>query len=496
MPHHAYLAFDLGAESGRSILGLLRHGRLELQDVNRFLNGHVNLPSGLHWNLTNLYSHMVEGLAKSSKLCAEEGHELVSLGVDTWGVDFGLLGKSGELLGLPHIYRDPHTHAFYDKAFETVGRERIYDATGIQFMPINSLYQLMALHAAEPKVMEQAERLLFMPDLMHYFFTGEATVESSIASTSQMIDPKTGTWAMDLLRDLELPTHMLGPIAPAGSAIGTVRDELAQEIQTAQGVNVVAPASHDTASAIVAVPADAKTEWCYLSCGTWSLFGAELDEPVLSEAAREAAFTNEGGYGGTIRFLQNIIGLWMVQECRRDFERRDERFDYATLTQLAKEAPAFATLVHTGHSPFNLPGDMLNKIAAYATQTNQPVPQSPGQFVRCCLESLALSYRKSLNLMESVLDRKFEVLHLVGGGGKNQTLCQMTADAIGRPVVAGPYEATAMGNVLVQAITAGDVKDLNEAREIVKASLEPKVYEPQDTAAWQAAFERFEKLPA
>lgn len=496
MSHRAYLAFDLGAESGRSILGLLRDGRLELQDVNRFANGHVNLPSGLHWNLTNLFSNMVEGLAAASKRCAQDSHDLVSLGVDTWGVDFGLLGKSGELLTLPHIYRDPHTHATYDRAINTIGKQRIYEATGIEFIPINTLYQLMALNASEPNVLQQARKLLFVPDLMHYFFTGEAVVESSIASTSQMVDPRTGNWAMDLLHDLQVPTHILAPISPSGSQVGTVRESLARDIRIDDGVQVVAPASHDTASAIVAIPAEADSSWCYLSCGTWSLFGAELNEPVLTETAREAPFTNEGGYGGTIRFLQNIIGLWMVQECRRDFERRDERFDYETLTQLAKQATPFKTLVETKHAPFSLPGEMLEKITAYATQTNQPVPASVGGFVRCCLESLALSYRRAITLLESVLDRKFEVLHLVGGGGKNQTLCQMTANAIGRPVVVGPYEATAMGNVLVQAMTAGDVADLNEAREIVKASVEPRVYEPQDVAAWTEAYERFEKLPA
>lgn len=496
MSHHAYLAFDLGAESGRSILGILRDGRLELQDVNRFANGHVNLPSGLHWNLTHLFQHMVEGLAAASKRCAETNHDLMSMGVDTWGVDFGLLGESGELLTLPHIYRDPHTHAAFDRAMQTLGDEWIYQMTGIQSMPINSLYQLMALNAAEPKVLQQATRLLFTPDLMHYFFTGEAVVETCIASTSQMVNPRTGDWATDLLEALEVPTHMLGPITPAGSQVGTVRQALADEIRTAHGVRVVAPASHDTASAIVAVPAQANSNWCYLSCGTWSLFGAELDEPVLTQAAREAPFTNEGGYGGTIRFLQNIIGLWMVQECRRDYERRDERFDYETLTQLAKQATPFETLVETEHAPFSLPGAMLDKIAAYATKTGQPVPRSAGGFVRCCLESLALSYRRAMMLLEQVLDREFDVLHLVGGGGKNQMLCQMTADATGRPVVVGPDEATAMGNVLVQAMAAGDVADVNQAREIVKASVEPKVYEPTNTAAWEAAYERFTKLPA
>lgn len=500
MPKRAFLAFDLGAESGRSILGVLHNNRIELRDLNRFANSHVNLPSGLHWNLTNLYANMVDGLALASRHCAEHDCELVSLGVDTWGVDFGLIGRSGQLLGMPFIYRDPRTVATMQQAFDTLGRERIYHDTGVQFMNLNSLYQLLALQQSEPALIAEAERLLFTPDLMHYFFTGEAVNEATIASTSQMVNPRhtgistTGEWAVSLLEDLGLSTHMLGPIAPAGTTVGVVRDSLASEIRGGHGVKVVAPASHDTASAVVAAPAQPGTNWCYLSCGTWSLLGAELDQPVITDAAREAPFTNEGGYGGTVRFLQNITGLWMVQECRRDYDKRGETFDYATLTQLAADAPPFRTIVETRHSPFLLPGDMLDKIADYARQTAQPIPETPGQFIRCCLESLALTYRRTLEQLQSVLDRKFDVLHLVGGGGKNELLCQMTADALHLPVVAGPYEATAMGNVLVQAIAAGELKDLAQARELVQASISPRLYDPRDSAAWTAAYERFARL--
>lgn len=494
MADKAYLAFDLGAESGRSTLGIIRDGKLAFEEVNRFANSHVNLPTGLHWNLTNLYASMCEGLAQAAKKAADEQLQLVSLGVDTWGVDAALIGQSGQVLSWPFIYRDPRTVETMKQAFEKVGDKRIYEATGIQYMNINTLYQLLATYQAEPGLVDQAQRLLFIPDLMHYFFSGEAINESSIASTSQMVDPRTGTWATGLLEALGLPTHLFGPIAPSGTTVGQVRNGLADELRGGAGVKVVAPASHDTASAVVAVPADASTNWAYLSCGTWSLLGAELDEPVITDFAREAPFTNEGGYGGTIRFLQNIIGLWMVQECRRAWEKQGESYNYEQLTLMADKAEAFKTILNTRHEPFSLPDKMPEKIVDFARSTSQPVPASPGEMVRACLESLALTYRHTLSQLEQALDRQMDVLHIVGGGGRNALLCQMTADAIARPVVVGPYEGTAAGNVLVQAITEGQVADLAEAREIIKRSEPPKVFEPQQPKLWDDAYERFEQL--
>jgi rhamnulokinase len=329
--------------------------------------------------------------------------------------------------------------------------------------------------------------LLFIPDLLHFWLSGARTTEATIASTSQMIDCHTGDWAREMVAELGLPTKILGPLTSPATVIGKLRSILAEETGLPAELRVVAPGAHDTASAVAAVPATGGANWCYLSSGTWSLLGAELDEPCVSAAAQAAAYTNELGVGGTIRFLKNIAGLWLVQECRRDFARHGQEFDYPTLTQLASEAPAFRTLVDPGHSSFLLPGDMPQKISDFARATGQSAPESAGQFIRCCLESLALAYREKLSTLESILNRRFDVLHIVGGGGKNALLSQMTADAIGRPVVAGPYEATAMGNVLVQAMATNQVRDLNHLRRIVVDSFELVTYQPGANADWDGA---------
>jgi rhamnulokinase len=354
-------------------------------------------------------------------------------------------------------------------------------------MPINTLFTLYAHQLSNPGALAAAQQMLFLPDLFHYWLSGNRFVEATIASTSQMVDCKTGDWSRDLLTDLGLPTHLLGPISPPGSEVGKIRHALAGEAGLSAGLRVVAPAAHDTGSAIAAVPADDATNWCYLSSGTWSLLGAERTAPCLSAAAQEAMFTNELGVAGTTRFLKNIPGLWLVQECRRDLARAGEDFTYAELTQLAEAAEPFRTLVDPAHASFETPGEMRSKIAAYARSTGQPPPESPGQFIRCCLESVALAYREKLSALESILDRKFDVIHVVGGGGKNTLLCQMTADATGRRVVVGPYEATATGNALVQAMAAGEVRDLRELRQIVARSFDLLTYDPVDTRVWDIA---------
>ncbi len=492
-----YVAFDLGAESGRAMLAVLRDGKLELTECHRFLNIPRRLPSGLHWNLLDLWGNLVTGLANAQSLAKKLGVELVSLGVDTWGVDFGLLGKSGQLLGLPFAYRDERNPPAMAKAHQRLGADAIYRFTGIQHMPFNSLYQLVAQHDADAGVLAHADRLLFMPDLLHYFFSGEQVIEDTIASTSQMIDPRTGAWATRLLEDLDLPHGYLTPTTPAGTAIGKLLPQVAEETG-APRVQVIVPGSHDTASAVAAVPVDSATagNWLYLSSGTWSLMGAELDQPMITDASRLANFTNERGVANRIRFLKNIAGLWLVQECRRDLARHGQELDYPTLTKQAGEAAAFRTLLNTDHAPFLAPGNMLAKLADYAKQTNQPAPTTPGQCVRACLESLALTYRKVMLGMEEILGKKTDVLHIVGGGGQNELLNQMTADALGIPVVVGPFEATAVGNALTQALGRGDLADLAELRAVVRCSFSPRTYEPRDSAAWLAAYQRQQQLPA
>lgn len=491
MAQRAYLAFDLGAESGRAILGVLEGGKLSLHETHRFANATHQLPDGLHWNTLGLWAELVEGLRASAERCRENGWELASLGVDTWGVDFGLIGKSGGLLGLPFAYRDPRNHAVADQVIERVGVERLYSATGIQVMPINTLFQLVAIQQAEPGLLDQAEHLLFTPDLMHYFFTGQPMHESTIASTSQMIDPRTGSWAKTLLDELDIPTRMLGTVERAGSSVGEVRQELLDQAGLSGPLRAIAPASHDTASAVAAVPAEPDTRWAYLSSGTWSLMGVELDQPIVDERARGPMFTNEGGVDKTIRFLKNIAGLWLVQEVRRAHAGQGESYDYDRLTHLAGEAEAFRTLLDPEHAPFMTPGDMPRKIVAFAEKTNQPRPESIGQFVRACLETLALTYRRTMENLEEVLGHELDVLHVVGGGGRNELLNQMTADAIGKPVIVGPYEATAAGNALVQAMGTGDLKDLAEIRQTVRNSFQPKRFDPGDRGPWDEAYQRY-----
>lgn len=495
MATKAYLALDLGAESGRAMLATLEGERLELEEVHRFATVMQRLPSGYHWSLVELWGHLIEGLRKGGARAKERGLELVSLGVDTWGVDFGLIGKSGQLLGMPFAYRDDRNPPAMKKAFDKLGQAAIYDATGIQFMPFNSLYQLIAQRDAEPALLEYASRMLFMPDLLHYFFSGKTVNEATIASTSQMIDPRTGNWADKLLHDLAIPAHFLQPTVPAGTPIGRIRPELAAQCGV-EPIQVIVPGSHDTASAVAAVPVDVRTSrsWAYLSSGTWSLMGLELDAPIVTEASRHAGFTNERGVENKIRFLKNIAGLWLVQEVRRDLARKGREFDYAELTRLAEASEPMRTLLDADHEPLGSPGDICAKIDAYATSTGQPKPTEPGQYVRTCLEALALAYRNVLEKLEALTGKRIEVLHIVGGGGKNGLLNQMTADAIGRPVIVGPYEATAIGNALTQAMGAGHVRDLEHLRAIVRASFQPVTYQPKSSAIWAQAAERQARL--
>ena len=491
MTTKAYLAIDLGAESGRTIVGVLDDARVELHETHRFANTQLRLPTGLHWDLINLWRGILTGTRNAVEWTRARGIPLVSLGVDTWGVDFGLVGASGELLGLPHAYRDERTAPIFEHTLAAYGREKIYAATGIEFMSLNTLYQLLAQQAAAPETIAQARRLMLMSDLMHYFLTGKMVNEAAIASSSQMVDPRTGDWARSMLADLGLPTHMLGEILPAGTNLGPPLPHVCAATGMDESTRVIMPATHDTASAVAAVPADARTSWCYLSSGTWSPMGAELEEPCLSDAARDALFTNEGGVSGTIRFLKNITGLWLLQECRRQYEQRGEPRDYQQLTAAAETAPAFRTLINPDDKAFLTPGRILEKITAFAERTGQPAPRNMGEYVRCCLESLALAYRRMLGSLEDVLGRRYEVLHIVGGGAKNRLLNQMTADAIGRRVVAGPAEATALGNVMIQAMGAGDVRDRFEIREIVAAAMSPEIYEPRSGQEWDRAADRY-----
>lgn len=488
-----HLAIDLGAESGRAIAGVLDNQRLTLHELHRFSHAPISLPSGLHWDLPALWRGVLASLTAAIRWSRDHALPLRSVGVDTWGVDYALLGHSGELLGLPYCYRDPRTAAAFQRLMRHPGAAAIYDATGIQPMPLNTLVQLVAHLEADPERLAAARRLLFMPDLFHYRLSGVACNEATIASTSQMLDPRTGGWADRLLETVGVPRRLLATPSPPATRLGPLRpDVVALLAPDAGAVEVILPASHDTASAVAAAPAPAGAKWCYLSSGTWSLLGAELDAPCFRAAARVSPFTNEGGLGGTIRFHRNLTGLWLVQQCRRAFAQAGAELNYATLTALAASAPPLRTVIDAQNAAFAQTGDMPARIAEFARRTGQPEPQTPGQYVRCCLESLAISYRRTLADLESVLQRRFDVIHVLGGGGRNALLNQMTADATGRRVVVGPIEATAAGSVLVQAIGAGIVRDGAHARQIATTSFTPALFEPNrsDAAAWTHAATR------
>lgn len=493
-----YVAFDLGAESGRALLGRLDGGRLTLEEKHRFPNPNGRINGHLQWNLLQQWEELKTGLRKSAADSHGAHVPIHGIGVDTWGVDYGLIAPDGDILSNPFHYRDARTDGAMDKAFKVVSKDNIFDATGIQFMQFNTLFQLFSMLESKKALLSAAKTMLFMPDLFNYLFTGVAKAEFSIASTSQMIDPRTGDWALPLLEKLGIPTHILPPIVPSGTILGPLRADVASECGVAP-IPVIAPACHDTASAVAAVPAvgdpsPTGTDWCYISSGTWSLMGVELSKPLINEKVKQYNYTNEGGVGGTIRFLKNIMGLWLVQECRRHWQREGYDHSYSELTQMAARSRGFGAVIDPDHKPFGAPGDMPIKIEQFCRQTNQRPPQTRSEVVRCCLESLALTYRRTVEGLEDILGHAIKTIHIVGGGCQNELLNQMTADATGRTVVAGPIEATAIGNILVQAMATGDVKSLADAREIVRNSFEVKVFKPTDSKPWNDAYDRYRSL--
>jgi rhamnulokinase len=483
-----FLALDLGAESGRAMLGQFDGLRLQLSEAHRFANGPVCLSSGLHWDVLRLWSEIKSGIALAAQEC---GGELASVGLDTWGVDFGLLDRSGELLGNPTHYRDSRTDGMVDEAFRRTGREEIFQSTGIQFMQLNSLYQLLSMVVGESPLLEIAETFLTMPDLFNYWLTGRKVCEFSIATTTQCYDPRAGDWARPMLEKLDIPTRIFPEIVPPGTVLGDLLPQVAEEVGTR--IPVIAPACHDTGSAVAAVPAVA-ADFAYISSGTWSLMGAELAEPIINADSLAYNFTNEGGVGGTFRFLKNIMGLWLVQESRRTWASQGEPLTYDDLTQMAAEAQPLRAIVDPDDGDFLKPGDMPARIRAFCKRTGQPVPESKGAIVRCALESLALKYRWTLERLEEMLGRRLEPIHIIGGGTQNRLLNQLAADATSRRVVTGPIEATAIGNVLVQMMALGHVASLAEGRRIVCGSFDVETYEPQGGDDWEEAYGRFLEL--
>jgi rhamnulokinase len=470
------LAFDLGAESGRAVVGTLDGQRLTLRECHRFANPTARMNGHLFWNLAGQWEQVKIGLRRAAQFQPE------SAAVDTWGVDFGLLGRGGEILGNPYHYRDHRTKGVMERAIARVGRERIFRSTGVQLMPINTLYQLMAMRDADSSALAAAQTLLMMPDLFNFLLTGLCRGEYTIATTTQMFDVAAANWATPLLEAFELPTSILPQITQPATVLGSLRLDVAAECGL-PSLAVVAPASHDTASAVAAVPAAAGQDWAYISSGTWSLMGVEIDRPVVNNAALEANFTNEGGICGKIRFLKNIMGLWLVQECRREFAQAGHEYSYTELTERA-EASRCQSLIDPDEPPLLSPGQMPQKIEASCLRTHQPRPVEPGDFIRVCLRSLAETYRQTLLKLEQLTGRSIRMIQIVGGGSQNALLNQLTADACQRTVLAGPVEAAAVGNLLVQAMALGRIHSLDELREVVAASFPLERFEPR--AMWQA----------
>ena len=485
----SYAAVDLGAESGRVVVGQLAGGKLSLREVHRFRNGPVKVAGHLHWDALRVYEEILTGLSAAAQVATP-----ASVGLDTWGVDFGLLDRNGALLGNPMHYRDHRTDGATERLFAQVPVEEVFAATGIQIMQINTLYQLFSMVEERSPVLDVADRYLMMPDLFNYWLCGEKVVDYTIATTSQCYDVARRGWATSLLSRLGIPTGMFGQVVQPGTRLGPILPAVADRVGL-RGLQVVTPPCHDTASAVAAVPARG-SRYAYISSGTWSLMGAVVPEPVVNDAARTLGFTNEGGVSGTVRLLKNIAGLWLVQECRRAWARAGEDLSYDALTALAAGARPFQAFIDPDDASFLSPEDMPAAIQAYLARTGQPALAKRGDLLRASLEGLAWDYRRTLAKLERLLGHRVEVIHIVGGGSQNQLLCQMAADACGRPVLAGPVEATAAGNLLAQAISAGECASWDEAREVVRATFPPRTYEPKETAAWDEASPRVERILA
>jgi rhamnulokinase len=495
MADKAYLAIDMGASSGRHVIGRFDGEKLRLEEVYRFENGPVDVVGRLHWNLLGLWSHVCQGMRAAAR--SLPAGNIRSVGVDTWGVDFGLLGPGDELLGNPYHYRDSRTNGMLEKAFALVGREEIFRHTGLQFMQLNTLYQLLAMKLGGSPLLDAAKTFLMMPDLFHWLMTGVKCNEMTEASTSQFYDPRQGGWATALLEQFGLPTAMLGHIEPPGTNLGRLRAGVAAETGLS-ATEVILPGSHDTASAVMAVPAQScpgqRPDWCYISLGTWALMGVESPVPVVNDKVLALNFTNEGGVGNTTRLLKNISGLWLVQECRRIWNQGGRQWDWEDLNQLSATAAPLQAFINPDAAEFMAPDNMPAAICRFCQRTGQPVPADEGAVLRCGLDSLAMKFRQTLAMCEELVGGRLETIHIVGGGTRNRQLCQFAADACGRRVLAGPVEATATGNVMVQAISAGDVGSISEARQIIRRSFEVQQYEPRNTPAWDEAYPRFLKV--
>jgi len=480
------LAFDYGASSGRAILGSFDGNRLQLSEIHRFSNDPVMAADSLYWDILRLYHEMKQGLLKGNQ---QTKGNISSLGIDTWGVDFGLLDKDDCLLRNPSHYRDTRTEGIIDEALKVTSRERIYKDTGIAFQKFNTLYQLLSMVKSKSTFLEKAETLLFIPDLLAFFLTGNKACEFTIASTSQMLLAGRGTWAYDLLNELDIPVEILPEIIDTCSCTGTLQKSVQDELGV-KGIPVIAVASHDTGSAVISAPLEHSDD-AYISSGTWSLLGTECEKPVINDTTLKLNYTNEGGINRSVRLLKNIMGLWVYQECRRAWKKEGIQVSYDEMDALAQAAAPFQAFINVDDETFYSPGNMPQKVIDYCNKTGQKVPSDMGSIIRLVMEGLALKYRSAVEGLEAITGRKVPALHIVGGGCKNTMLSRFTANLLKRPVTAGPIEATAIGNVMSQLIALKEVEDLQQAREVVKRSFPTEEYLPENVAQWDEAYSRY-----
>jgi len=481
-------AVDLGASSGRVMVGRFSGEQLDMQESHRFSNGPVQLGQRLHWDFPRLLAEVKLGLSQAGR-----NGGLLSFGVDTWAVDFGLLDEAGELLGLPYHYRDQQTTGMMEVVARALDPAELYRRTGIQFLELNTIYQLAALRRRRPETLAAVRRLLLMPDLFRYFLTGEQATERTNASTTQLWNPLQDAWDPHVLGALGLSSQLLAPLLQAGQIAGRLTANIGDELRLGR-LPMTAVGEHDTASAVVAVPAD-REPFAYISSGTWSLIGTERAMPLLTDGARIANFTNEAGVYGRTRLLKNVMGLWIVQECLRRWRLQGSAITFAEAVRLAASAPAKSSVIHPDDASFYAPADMPTAVRDYCKRTGQGTPVSEGEVLRVVFASLALRYRQTLEELEALTDTQYSRLHIVGGGSRNELLCQWTANATGRQVLAGPSECTAIGNALIQLIAAGAVADLQQARAVVRNSFALQTYEPSELHTWQDAYGRFCQLP-
>jgi len=481
------LAFDYGASSGRGIIGEFDGEKISLKEIHRFSNDPVIVGETMYWDILRLFFEMKQGMTKA-KLAG--GFD--SIAVDTWGVDFGLIDEAGNLLENPVHYRDERTVGMIDRALEKIDRDKFYQITGIQFMELNTVFQLLAIKEKRAELLQRADKMLLMPDLFNYFLTGKKVAEYSIASTTQMLDAKSGKWSQELLDILELPKEILPTIVPTGTVVGKMRKSICQELGLENEPEVIAVAGHDTQCAMASVPSQ-EEDFLFISCGTWSLFGTELNEPIINETSYQLNVTNEGGYQQKASFLKNIIGLWLVQESRRQWIREGKEFGFAELEKMASQAKGLRCFVDTDAPEFVTAGNIPKRIQEYCEQTGQYVPTSEGEIVRCINDSLALKYDSTKKALEACTGKVYPAIYMVGGGIQSKMLCQLTAEACGCDVYAGPIEATVYGNIVLQLLATGEITSMQKARDIVAASEGVIKYVPQDQEQWQVAKERYKE---